>query len=279
MAVKAIKSTIKSLAKYPIPLTKRELDAYNNGTKVFINSLPKSGTFLLRRTLSLLPTFVSRWSYHGLVIETPDLYKKIQNIRPGQYVSGHLYWNLELIKLLTSSNIRTIFIIRDLRDVAVSLADYLTNKEPNHRLHSYFKSLKSNEERLMAAIVGVDAKLLEDGKRAESLGEWATGFAPWLNEPNCLAVRFEDLIGSAGGGNDETQLKTVFAIAKVLNANISEEQINKVAREIFFNRSTTFRKGQIGDWQNHFTDEHKYAFKKVAGEALIKLGYENGLDW
>ncbi len=186
MATKAIKSSFRRLAKYPIPLTKREFNAYNNGAKVFVNSLPKSGTFLLRRTLSLLPTFVPRWSYHGLVAGTPQLHQKIQTICRGQYASGHLYWSPKLIELLVTSNIRTLFIIRDLRDVAVSLADYLTNKDTHHRLHPYFKSLKSDDERLMAAIVGVEGKLLKDGRRAESLGEWAMAFAPWLDEPNSV---------------------------------------------------------------------------------------------
>jgi sulfotransferase 6B1 len=279
MTAKAIKSSLRHLAKYPIPLTIQELNAYSNGTKVFINSLPKSGTFLLRRTLSLLPTFAPRWSYHGLVPETPRLEQKIQSICRGQYVSGHLYWSSELIQFLVTSNIRTLFIIRDLRDVAVSLANYLTNQEPNHRLHPYFKSLKSDDERLMTAIVGIEGKLLKDGKKAESLGEWATGFAPWLNEPNCLAIRFEDIIGSGGGGDEEKQFESVRAITNYLGIDFSEEQIARVAREIFFKKSTTFRKGQIGDWQNHFTEEHKRAFKKVAGEALINLGYENGYDW
>ena len=279
MATKKIGSYFRSLAKYPIPLTVRELNSYNNGAKVFINSLPKSGTFLLRRTLSLLPNFAPRWSYHGLVAETPQLHQKIHTIRQGQYASGHLYWSPELIELLVTFNIRTLFIIRDLRDVAVSLADYLTNKNPNHRLHPYFKSLKSDDERLMAAIVGVEGRLLKDGRRAESLGEWATGFFPWLNEPNCLAVRFEDMIGSAGGGSDEKQLENVRAITNYLDINISEEQTIQVAKEIFFQSSTTFRKGQIGDWQNYFTDEHKLAFKEVAGEALVNLGYENGYNW
>lgn len=87
MTTKLIKPYVRSLAKYPIPLTKRELNAYNNGAKVFINSLPKSGTFLLRRTLSLLHTFAPRWSYHGLVSETPKLHQEIQKIRKGQYAS------------------------------------------------------------------------------------------------------------------------------------------------------------------------------------------------
>ena len=279
MATKVIKSYLRSVAKYPIPLTKRELNAYNNGAKVLINSLPKSGTFLLRRTLSLLPTFAPRWSYHGLVAGIPNLHQKIQTIRRGQYVSGHLHWSSELIELLVTSNIRTLFIIRDLRDVAVSLADYLTNKNTDHRLHPYFKSLKSDDERLMAAIVGVEGKLLKDGKKTKSLGESAMAFAPWLDEPNCLAVRFEDMIGSCGGGSDEKQLENVRAIANYLGVNLSQEQTIQVAKDIFYKSSTTFRKGQIGDWQNHFTEEHKRAFKEVAGEALINLGYENGHDW
>lgn len=279
MTLITIKSGLRSLAKYPIPLTKRELNASKNGVKVLINSRAKSGTFLLRRTLSLLPSFAPRWSYHGLVSDTPRLYQKIQKIRSGQYVSGHLYWSSELVELLVTHDIRTLFIIRDLRDVAVSLADYLTYKNTNHRLHPYFKSLPSDDARLMAVIVGIPATVLQDGKRAISIGESAIAFAPWLNEPNCLAVRFEDLIGSAGGGSDRKQLENVRAIVNYLGVELNDTQIEQVAGEIFFKRSTTFRKGQIGDWQNHFKDEHKQAFKEVAGEALISLGYENGYDW
>ena len=43
--------------------------------------------------------------------------------------------------------------------------------------------------------------------------------------------------------------------------------------------SSTFRKGTIGDWRNHFTEEHKAAFKEVAEAELIKLGYEKDYDW
>lgn len=276
---KAIKSSLRSLAKYPIPLSKREFNAYNNGAKVLINSRAKSGTFLLRRTLSLLPTFAPRWSYHGLVADTPQLQQKIANIRPGQYVSGHLYWSQELIELLVSHDIRTLFIIRDLRDVAVSLANYLTYKNPNHRLHPYFKSLSSDNARLMAVIAGLPETVLNDGKREKSIGESAIAFKPWLNEPNCLVVRFEDLIGSAGGGSDRQQLDSVRAIVNYLGVNLSEAEISQVAQNIFFQRSTTFRKGQIGDWRNHFTEEHKQAFKEVAGDVSIDLGYETGFDW
>ncbi len=44
-------------------------------------------------------------------------------------------------------------------------------------------------------------------------------------------------------------------------------------------RSPTFRKGKIGGWRESFTDEHKHLFKEIAGDLLIRLGYEADFDW
>ncbi len=46
--------------------------------------------------------------------------------------------------------------------------------------------------------------------------------------------------------------------------------------------SHTFKKGgkgSIGGWQTYFKEEHKDAFKKVAGDLLIELDYEQDLNW
>ena len=39
------------------------------------------------------------------------------------------------------------------------------------------------------------------------------------------------------------------------------------------------RKGVVGDWENDFTGEDKMAFKAIAGDLLITLGYEKSNDW
>jgi len=39
------------------------------------------------------------------------------------------------------------------------------------------------------------------------------------------------------------------------------------------------RKGVVGDWRNHFTDEQKERFKRIAGDLLIELGYERDHGW
>lgn len=94
-----------------------------------------------------------------------------------------------------------------------------------------------------------------------------------------MTIRFEDLIGSSGGGSDKKQIETVNAIVKHIGIELSQEEIQQIAAKSFFTGSRTFRKGHIGDWRNHFTEEHKQIFKEVHGDTLIKLGYEKDYDW
>ncbi len=260
------------------PLNIKEFKASLYGPKILSNSFPKAGKHLLARVLSFLPLLVSRWSCDA----KPDkrfLLPQLHNIRKGQYLTGHLYWDQATVKVLNSENIRTLLIIRDLRDIAVSNAYYITHLDHHHRLSSYFKTLPSDDERLMASIVGIDGQLLTDGIRSKSLGEHALGFMPWLDEPNCLTVRFEDLIGKSGGGSASRQLETLKAITHHLGIDVSEEQLTYIANHAFYRGARTFRKGQINDWRNHFTEAHKRAFKETAGDILIKWGYGNGDDW
>jgi hypothetical protein len=44
-------------------------------------------------------------------------------------------------------------------------------------------------------------------------------------------------------------------------------------------KSPTFHSGKTGKWKKHFTDEHKKIFKDMAGDLLVKLGYEKNNDW
>ena len=44
-------------------------------------------------------------------------------------------------------------------------------------------------------------------------------------------------------------------------------------------RRNNMRKGIAGDWKNHFSDDHKSAFKDRYGDTLIMLGYEKDNTW
>jgi sulfotransferase family protein len=40
-----------------------------------------------------------------------------------------------------------------------------------------------------------------------------------------------------------------------------------------------YRKGEPGDWRNHFTAEHVERFKELYNDLLLKLGYESTPNW
>jgi hypothetical protein len=44
-------------------------------------------------------------------------------------------------------------------------------------------------------------------------------------------------------------------------------------------RKRFYRKGIAGDWKNHFSAADKSVFKDIAGDLLIRLGYEQNLAW
>jgi hypothetical protein len=44
-------------------------------------------------------------------------------------------------------------------------------------------------------------------------------------------------------------------------------------------KSRTFRSGRAGAWREHFTPAHKELFLQVAGDLLVRLGYESGDSW
>ena len=266
------------LMRHVIPISHRDLKAFRTGPKVFANSIPKAGTNLLKRTLNLLPCVVPWWTYH--IVETiPGILDQLQTVKNGQVVTAHLPWSKSLVEILISKGFVIIFIIRDLRDKAVSDVHYLVHKSTDHQLHRYFSSLNSDEERLMAYIRGVPEHCHPGGIRPKLWEDHTKRMLPWLDEPNCMTIRFEDLIGSSGGGSDKKQIETVDSIVKHIGIELSQEEIQQIAAKSFFAGSRTFRKGQIGDWRNHFTEEHKQIFKEVHGDTLIRLGYEKDYDW
>lgn len=266
------------LMRYSIPLNSQERRAFRDGSRIFANSIPKSGTNLLKRILHLTPCTAPRWTYQ-IDQSCLDLFRQVRRTRRGQLITAHLGWSGGLSELLKQEEFCTFLMVRDLRDIAVSAAFYIGGKDKSHRLHTYFKCLKSDAERLTASIVGIEGHLLRDGIRSKSIGEHADSYLSWLDEPDCLVLRFEDLIGDKGGGDDNKQLETVRAVVQHLGLSLTNGQVRNIAQNAFSTTARTFRKGIIGDWRNHFTEKHKKQFKETAGEALIKMGYEDDFEW
>jgi sulfotransferase 6B1 len=58
-----------------------------------------------------------------------------------------------------------------------------------------------------------------------------------------------------------------------------ERALSVLVEAIQPKKSHTFRSGKTGGWREFFTDEHKQLFKDVAGDLVVRLGYEPTNDW
>lgn len=265
------------IMRHIIPLNGNERRAMIEGPRIFANSIPKSGTHLLRHILSMMPGIIDRWTYH-YAEEICDYKKQLSRGKHGQIISAHMYWNNALSEFLDQAGYKKFLMVRDLRDVCVSSAHYCA-KDKRHRLYDYFNSLGSWPEQLSAAIQGIDANKLADGVRSKSIAEHIDGYVPWVHDKRCLVIKFEDLVGAKGGGDLENQMNTIRRISTHIGLNLGDDKIREIAVNSFTNKTKTFRKGQIGGWRDEFSGENIELFKQVAGNQLIELGYEKDNNW
>ena len=174
--------------------------------------------------------------------------------------------------MLSEEGYRGLVISRDPRDVVVSHAHYILKEA--HFLHDYYRSLEDFDRCLMISIEG----LHEQGVILKNIAERVRGVIDWNKSELFLPLRFEDVIGTRGGGELAQQLEVFRDVADHLGIDANDSQILKAATDMF-GEGHSFRKGQIGGWRESFKDEHKARFKELAGDLLIELGYEKDLEW
>lgn len=273
----AIKSTLN---------TKKKLHL-----NVLCNSFPKSGTHLLSQILMQLDNIrywddiVSVQALTGVMNTKKHISYKLGSAPAGSLIRSHLMHCPEVLSVLEERPYKKFFIFRDLRDVALSHANWVMKEKAIFLNDIYTNYLSSPDERLMASIIGTPLGTPFGSNLSQpSIGEDFLRWKGWLNDSETCCVKFEDLVGSRGGGCDEKRLKTLKRILKHLDVNLNDTEIEtKFSLEVLSPESShTFRKGQkgaIGGWRAHFNEEHKSSFKQVAGNLLVELNYEKDLNW
>ncbi len=246
-------------------------------------SFPKSGTHLLDQILlgfSKVAPFSTR--LHSFYAEYDgDTGRKrtevetkawLDSLRPLDVTSAHLFARPEVVERVVTPAFIPYFIFRDPRDVVVSHVFYVTDMEPNHVHHSYYQSLPDFDARLRVSILGRPDAGVE-------FPDVAARFAPylgWIDQPCVLKVHFEELVNDRAAALDRILdhflARVPLAAPRATILSALEFSINPA-------RSPTFRSGKTGEWKKHFTGEHKKLFKDVAGDLLVKLGYEKDNDW
>jgi hypothetical protein len=249
---------------------------------VLANSFPKSGTHLLLQILRVLPDVAH---YGSFIASMPTLTFKerthtahmnlIDQLVPGEVCPAHLFFYEAYADALQRKQGIHFFIYRDPRDVVVSEAHYITHMNRWHRMHRYYKALKDDRDQFSAAIVGFSKT--ECPYDYPNVADRFSRYAGWLDRPDVLPVRYEQLRGSA-------KIETLNEIVSFYSAGRKKEYdheriVNQMLANINPRESHTFRSGKIGGWRSVFTEKHKEQMKIVAGDLLIKLGYERDLAW
>lgn len=239
----------------------------------YIVSYPRSGNTWLRFLLgNLLYDVTIDFSNRERYI--PDIYRNsdrymLKIARP-RILKSHEMYDLRYP--------RVIYIIRDGRDIAVSYYYY------QRKFHNYRKDFDSF---IVDFVTG----------RIDNYGSWGANILSWLARKNdvkngFLLVRYEDML------NDTR--KVVGDVYRFLELSRSPEQIQEAIKKSAFNNMATLetkaensdrklrnsdhsirfvRAGRSGSWQEAFTPYSKEVFKELLGEMLIKLEYENSLEW
>lgn len=247
------------------------------------NAMPKSGSHLISQVIQGLPQigpFVNPgWmpvtrSEDNRKLSDPETLAILHRMRPGDVAYGYVQARAPFLKALKQPGRATIFVFRDPRDMIVSHVFYATEMHPGHGMHQYYtQTLKTMEERIQAAILGVE----EPGAELSGVRAKYEAYLGWFEQPEVFCLRFEDLI-----------LRREQALGEILDYLESRGYLPQIPREqaveilqqaIAPKKSGTFRKGQPGNWREHFTPANKVQFKQAAGDLLVRLGYESGWDW
>lgn len=197
-------------------------------------------------------------------------------------VHGHWRFNRRLNN--------TTYLMRDGRDVVVSFYFHFTRMvvNPNQKYPSvYIDRLKG--------LLGENADLQDIQTHLPAfiryLTEHPTGCRQswqdhnnaWIDQPGIRYLKYEDLRTDCV----ETMKKHVYSL---VGDEMNEDRIERAVDQFSMKRMTGrnpgeedtgsfIRKGVVGDWKNHFTKEAGEVFDALAGNVLVRLGYEQDNSW
>jgi len=257
--------------------------SFEDAPPVFGNSKPKSGSHLL---LQILNGFTRIMPYRYVEADPvrtiekegrrktrEEILGELKQIPRGVIGWGYVEASPENVTLLCQPDRVNYFIYRDPRDLLVSQVFFATDMQEEHGMHEYYNSLSDLGERLKVAITGIDRA----GLYMVSVKQRYEGVFQWLEQKDVMCIRFEDLINNRNATLDAMLDEVESTGYKIPTSR--EKALSVLVKAIQPKKSHTFRSGKTGGWKEHFTEEHKKLFKEVAGDLLVRLGYEKGNDW
>ena len=184
---------------------------------------------------------------------------------------------------------KIINIVRDGRDVLIS-----------ERFRNFVEESKflTTEDKRIIADLKADSAPFSDGRRSifteTSIRNIARRWADDLNEvdaeskrlygENYISLRYEDMLTQPFSEMSRLwKFLGVKKVSKTLEKQLLAEMSSNPDEEWQAKRNegiaSFLPKGQAGNWQRLFTEKDKILFKEMAGDVLVKWGYEKDNNW
>ena len=252
----------------------------------YVNNTPKFlGSYEILRVLNNqnIPDNQTEEEVLNIGIIFPNLIPKskleywLECPSKSQYINGHIPYNTELNKVLNNLNYHHVCIIRDPRAVMVSRLKFILNSESAKDILPQGIPLKadlepmSTTERINFLLEGGYGK--RSGITIYSFDQIYRSVLAWGKDPNCLLVKFEDLIGEQGGGSRQKQAQTLQDLAAHLSIPWDEE-IARQTTNVYDPKTRTFRVGNIHSWKNALEPEDLAQLTEYCEPLCLEAGYE-----
>ncbi|MEM8947297.1 MAG: sulfotransferase domain-containing protein [Planctomycetota bacterium] len=188
-----------------------------------------------------------------------------------------------------SGGIPMVYVARDGRDAIVSMYFYLSKHLPDgdhpnvpRWLRRYFRGLKNkaNVREFLPKFIEYQFQ-----RPAGCRVDWNAHLDSYFrsSREDVPFVKYENLL-------IDPKSEMVKALGTLTGEPVDEELLEFAIRKFSFEKQTGrkrgeqesssfVRKGAAGDWKNHFSREAAEVFHRLAGQTLIKAGYEPDASW
>ncbi|XP_078511818.1 sulfotransferase 6B1-like [Lissotriton helveticus] len=250
------------------PETFQALEAFQlRADDLLLTAYPKCGT---NWTIQILHDMM--YSIHGkepptfvpvLEFGSPDKFEIINQIPPRRVLSTHVY-RKHIPKSVEVNKVKTLVVFRNPKDAAVSLFHFCNGM-------SVFPSYSSWDECFENFMTG---KVVWG-----SWFEYAVAWNEHIDDENVMVLMFEDMKADLAAA--------VKKIDNFFEINLTEEQMQLITERGHFKAmkgkspethgilgSHVFRKGDVGDWKNYFSEAQSREMDAKFEECLggTKLG-------
>ncbi|MCZ7644506.1 MAG: hypothetical protein M5U26_04350 [Planctomycetota bacterium] len=252
--------------------------------RLVCNSWPKAGTHLLQEVAKGL-LGEGTWYRQAELIHPPGgepvlldaLQAKFEAAGERGAVLGHFPWSPALERAFLDRGWKTLFIIRDPRDMLCSTLRWMLDLRPDWAISRHMRELPGDDARLAAIIAGLPvlAPLHRNVDVAwdKPLPHRLERLTPWTSSAHACTLRFEDLLG---GPDEDARRRQEAELRRALEylGDDGRVPLAELARGLFNPLSATFHSAQRGTWRRYFKPEHRALFLETGGEELVRrFGY------